>query len=184
MICYQITNLVTGKRYIGLTTLSLEKRWLRHLVNSKVRNTALYSAINKYGVDNFTIEELASAKSLENLKLLEINLIAQEKTLTPNGYNMTIGGDGGHNEKHMQKLIALHKGVKRSEEHKKKISKSMTGKKRPVLTEKFTQEGNPFYGKTHSAETKAKMRESRLKYLQSKKQAKALINSLKESHHA
>jgi group I intron endonuclease len=184
MICYQITNLINDKRYIGYTTRSIEERWYRHIANSKVRKTALYLAINKYGVDNFIIEEIAFAKTVEDVKLLEIDLIAQEQTLVPNGYNMTIGGDGGFNEEHMQKLIALHTGSQHTKEHRKKISQSMTGKKRPKLTGKFTYNGNPFFGKKHSAETKAKMRESRLKYLQTKTQAQVLINSLKENNHA
>ena len=65
--------------------------------------------------------------------------------------------------------------LKCSEEKKKKLSAMFKGKKRPecshVPTEaerkaasiRFSGEGNPFYGKQHSEESKRKMREARKK---------------------
>lgn len=98
MIVYAITNLINGKRYIGLTEFSLKRRWSQHTHYARrAKPTAIHRAIAKYGVENFAIVELASfAKGTDREVLCEMErfYIAQENTLTPNGYNMTPGGDG------------------------------------------------------------------------------------------
>lgn len=98
MIVYAITNLVNGKRYIGITEYSLKRRWGGH--KKYVRDgakTALHRAMRKHGIENFAICELVRlAKGSDRKTLCEMErfYIAQENTMTPNGYNMTPGGDG------------------------------------------------------------------------------------------
>ena len=41
-----------GKRYVGKTECSLDKRMREHKHRSKYQTTRLYSAIRKYGWDN------------------------------------------------------------------------------------------------------------------------------------
>jgi group I intron endonuclease len=67
---YKITNNINKKVYIGQTN-NLKKRWNEHkrLGNSnnsskKSINSKLYSAMKKYGVENFTIEVIE--ESTEN----------------------------------------------------------------------------------------------------------------------
>lgn len=92
---YVITNLVSGKRYIGITRRALHRRWSDHKVSArKGVKTALASAIRKYGEEAFSIQHIASASSVDNLQALEIVLIRQEGTLAPGGYNLTTGGEG------------------------------------------------------------------------------------------
>lgn len=57
---YKITNIITSKIYIGCTTKTIENRFLEHKSRSKSKkhNSKLYNSINKYGIDNFIIEEI------------------------------------------------------------------------------------------------------------------------------
>ena len=58
---YCITNLINSKRYIGKTTTTIEERWREHCLDSRkerCEKRPLYSAFNKYGIENFIIEEL------------------------------------------------------------------------------------------------------------------------------
>lgn len=107
-IAYKITCSATGKCYIGITTQTLLRRWSQHVSQSKNYKTKLAMAIRKYGRDSFTVEHIASAGSIEKLRDLEIQLIAQEDTLKQ-GLNLTIGGDGAF-------------GLHHSDESKKKMS--------------------------------------------------------------
>jgi group I intron endonuclease len=92
---YAITNLATGKLYVGITVRSLRRRWTDHLRAARDGvNTALYRAMRKHGVISFSIVQIASALSREALKALEKDLIAQYGSLAPRGYNLTKGGDG------------------------------------------------------------------------------------------
>jgi len=94
VICYLITR--DGKPvYVGLTKRTLAARWKSHVSSAK-RNEpqAMPRAINKYGPDAFAIQAVATARDYESLKALEVELIAQYGTMAPNGYNLTVGGEG------------------------------------------------------------------------------------------
>lgn len=56
---------------------------------------------------------------------------------------------------------AWNRGIPCSEESKSKISKTLTGRKRPDQSERMKGENHPMYGKHLSDETKAKMSESK-----------------------
>ena len=71
---YKITNKVNNKVYIGQTSRSLEIRWREHKSRAGCYYTShLYSAMNKYGVDNFIFENaiklIKKYKKQENLSL-------------------------------------------------------------------------------------------------------------------
>ena len=57
-LIYKITNTINNKVYIGQTSFSLDKRLKEHIQDAKkhLLNRPLYSAFNKYGVENFQIE--------------------------------------------------------------------------------------------------------------------------------
>lgn len=58
---YVITNNINGKQYVGKTNDTIEERFKRHILDSKRRNNEnrpLYNAINKYGIEHFSIEQL------------------------------------------------------------------------------------------------------------------------------
>lgn len=92
---YCITNLINNKKYIGKTIYSIDKRWRQHINDSK-KNTCelrpLYKAMNKYGIDNFTIKELEQCDD-QLLSIKEQYWIDKYNTYQ-NGYNATLGGDG------------------------------------------------------------------------------------------
>lgn len=110
---YLIKNTVNDKCYIGLTTTTPEKRFKKHISMAKSKGCyALYSAFEKYGVDKFSVAEIASSNDKAELMRLEADLIEKHKTLSPSGYNLTTGGES---------CIV-------TDETKKKISKSLAGR--------------------------------------------------------
>lgn len=98
---YCVTNLVNGKQYIGKTTLSIKTRWALHCRKGFI----LYSAITKYGKENFTVKEIDCAWSDAELSRLEIIWISKLSTIVPAGYNLKSGGEGGrHHQSTKDKL--------------------------------------------------------------------------------
>lgn len=118
MIIYKVTNLINGKCYIGQTSRKLEVRWKAHLGSSHC--TALHNAILKYGKDSFMVEQIDSAETQEELNEKEIYWIKFYNSLSPNGYNLSIGGN-----------ICGMVGAHHSAESKRKISESNKGRKMP-----------------------------------------------------
>lgn len=98
-VLYKLTG-PTGKAYIGITSKTLAQRWLQHRRNaSKGRGDdddcpGLYSALRKYGHEQFSVETLAVAASWGGLCAMEREAIDRLKTYAPGGYNLTRGGDG------------------------------------------------------------------------------------------
>lgn len=94
---YCITNTINNKRYVGKTTQSLEDRFREHCYDSardSISKRPLYDAMNKYGVENFIIEELEQVEDESKLDEREIYWIQELQTYGSNGYNATKGGDG------------------------------------------------------------------------------------------
>jgi len=97
MFVYLVTNLIDGKMYVGKTEKPISVRWRTHLKNAKqpkCRQEYLYRAIRKHGSENFSVQQLAEATSVENLNQFEKLWILVLGTLSPTGYNMTTGGEG------------------------------------------------------------------------------------------
>lgn len=92
---YKITNKINGKMYIGKTIFTVEQRWKEHQKDFRRRDfekRPLYSAIKKYGIENFSIEEVEECP-IEILSEREKYWIEYYGSFK-NGYNATIGGDG------------------------------------------------------------------------------------------
>lgn len=141
-----------GKLYIGITSEKPERRWRRG--EGYKGNKHFYRAIIKYGWDSIEHEILYSNLSEETAKKKEIELIEKYNTNnTKFGYNKTLGGDyrSKLSKESIQKLrekligqkrteeqkVHYREGAKKrkrrdhlSEEHKRKISKSLIGNKR------------------------------------------------------
>ena len=135
MIIYKITNKITNKVYIGQTSIKLEARWKKHIY-SALRNEDKYifhKAIRKYGAACFTLEIIDYAATKDELNEKEIYWIAYYNSKTPNGYNMTNGGDGVvgcyRGEQYRQKMSNALKNHIVSDETREKISKSKKGTK-------------------------------------------------------
>lgn len=144
MIVYKLTNQLNDKSYIGQTIGSLERRWYYHC--RKTRNHCIYlaNAIKKYGKENFNRIILRGCNTIEELNFWEPFYIKLFNTLSPNGYNLQLGGD--NHETSLETRSKLSKSAKGrvgcwknkqfSEEHKKKISEAGKGRQLSKATKK------------------------------------------------
>ena len=90
---YKITNNVNGKIYIGKTNRSIEERFKEHCKDYLRRDCEkrpLYSAMRKYGIENFFVELIEETNNPEAREKYWIEYYGSFK----NGYNATTGGDG------------------------------------------------------------------------------------------
>lgn len=130
-IIYKITN-PSGKIYVG-KTYDLRKRINCHKCSAKKnKNIILYNSIKKYGWGNHKLEVIEDLED-ELLNEREIYWIKELDTYrhdNPNGMNMTKGGDG------------------------QRSTWMQNEKRRKAQSELYSKEGNPFYGKKHTEETK------------------------------
>ena len=91
---YKITNKINGKAYIGQTITTIKDRMYKHYSHAKVATTGIDYAIQKYGKENFIVEQIYEASEDEDLDKLEVYYIALYDTFN-NGYNLTPGGTYG-----------------------------------------------------------------------------------------
>lgn len=109
------------KYYIGKSHCP-KNRWRDHKkAAEKGFKNAIYNAIRKYGIENFEFSILHKCRTEKRAFLLEMFYIRIKNTLTPNGYNMTTGGEG------------VSGGILRTE-HRLKISHALKGKKKPPFS--------------------------------------------------
>lgn len=57
-IVYKISDSSGVVKYIGITRLSLNRRWQTHIIDSKTKSYPLYRAMRKYGIGYFSIAPL------------------------------------------------------------------------------------------------------------------------------
>jgi len=114
---------------VGQTIGSLSDRWCKH--NNK--GHALFSAIQKYGKESFIVEAIDTATTIEELNNKEIEWIKKIDSISPNGYNIRLGGNSGGklSEETKKKMSTAKKGLligrKRSPEFCKNLSNKMKG---------------------------------------------------------
>lgn len=109
----------------------------------------------------FEIDDEQAAFEMEKEEIARIGI--------DNLCNLTEGGEGSsgfeHTEEAKRKISLGNRGKKRSEEHKKKISLANKGNTwnkgrilpdshRSNISDSMIGENNPFYGRTHSQETR------------------------------
>lgn len=90
---YKIENKLNEKKYIGQTIKSLEKRFSQHKHNytkSYFSQLALYQAFQKYGIDNFSFEQIEEVPN-DKLDEREKYWISYYNSYY-DGYNSTLGG--------------------------------------------------------------------------------------------
>ncbi len=152
---YLITNLANGKVYVG-QSIRIEARFDQHRSSLKSgyhENSHLQRAYNFYGADSFKFDilEECTLDVIDNRERHWINYY--NSTNRDFGYNIEDGG-------------SFNKSL--SEETKKKLSASKTGKSNGPHTEETKRKigeknkGNTaFLGRTHSEETKRRMSETK-----------------------
>ena len=157
---YQHKNKINEKVYIGITSQKPEQRWGSQGCNYK-SSPHFYSAIQKYGWDNFEHNILFTDLTKEQACLKEQELIKEyNSTNREFGYNSTSGGDIftmneetkqkmsqamirnqnglGHpcSEEKKEKISNAQKGRKFTEEHKQKLSEAAKNRHVPCSEEK------------------------------------------------
>lgn len=160
---YKITNVITGKRYVGKTIKeNLEQRFNEHIRNGrKISHSSLISkSLREYGTINHTIELLEECDNSIILKR-EQYWIDQLNSLYL-GYNIknehleeleaNYWGNENKARENLSKGLAWNKGISPKHETRDKISK--TKKKKYVLG----LYPNSF-GHKHTEETKARLSE-------------------------
>lgn len=147
MIVYLVTNTVTGKQYVGATTLKLKYRWKLHCSAAERKPKGLlHQDIRTYGTSKFIVGVLSVALNDQALDDLERFWIRELRTQSPNGYNLTGGGKAGFEvgPEICAKLSAAGMGRDPSPATREKLRIASTGRR-------------SFLGRKHSPETIARM---------------------------
>lgn len=162
MIIYKIENIINKKIYIGQTRKTFNDRYnfkgegvervyeyLKFRKRNKDRysekfyhNDHLLKAFEKYGIENFTVEVIDTAETIDELNQKEIEWINFYKS-KENGYNKNFGGNKNNGwiptQETRELWSSMRKGVhlgknnpnfnrKHSDEIKKKMSDRRKGK--------------------------------------------------------
>lgn len=124
-VIYQHKNKTTGKSYVGFTKETIDVRWKQHIKMSRIKQNKFYNAINKYGVDDWEhiiLVDTVPAFFKNEFERYWIEHLDSYK----NGYNSTIGGEGGRD-------------TPLSQDTKDKISKANKGRKLRLTPERKEQ---------------------------------------------
>lgn len=160
-LVYQHINKINGKQYVGITKRKPEECWG---LNGQKYSTSpkFYTAIQKYGWDNFEHNILETNLTKDEACEKEQYYIKKFNSLSPNGYNLTTGGEmtimseearqklsnsmknntnGAHpcSEETKEKIRLALKGKKFTEEHKQHISEAKRGKSTGSCSEEKRQ---------------------------------------------
>lgn len=152
---YKITS-PSGRIYIGQTK-NFRVRYLQYIKVIRAKNQVLlYRSFLKHGVNNHTVEiiEITTIDLLNEREIYWIDYYKSNKSKYPNliGLNLCDGGN-------------TVRGIKRTQEHKDKISKANKGRKMDNAFRERCREnakGNKHnLGKTKSPQTKQKISETK-----------------------
>lgn len=158
---YKITNLVNGKYYIGKHHCRCKN--CVYMGSGKL----IKAAINKHGIENFTKEILFVFETEDEMNKKEAELVTEELIASGTVYNLCPGGQGGAgvilmNTSLEERILNARKGrisanIILSKKHAFRLQTDADYKNRWL---KKLRENNSksFLGKTHSEETKEKMR--------------------------
>lgn len=154
---YMYINKENNRKYVGQAQ-DFNKRHKHHIAKS-TNKYPIDKAFNKYGEENFEIRILIeNVESKEKLNEYEKFFIKRYKTLTTEcGYNISSGGESGHNN-------FAGKTDEEMNEIRKKISENnrdVNGKNNPMYGRKGKD--NPIFGSKRSKESIEKRTETVLK---------------------
>lgn len=140
---YTITNTLNNKSYIGISS-DLKRRWRDHK-NPDGQCTYLHKAIKKYGYELFKFTHIADAFTWKDACELEKQLIVELNTKSPNGYNLTLGGDGTLGFRHTAE--ERRRRSERCPTRNPEIMKIIADKQRGVKRPQTSGINNNWYGK-------------------------------------
>lgn len=183
---YETYNHITKKSYIGWhATDNLNDSYLgsgKHLKRS----------IKKYGQGNFTRSILEYCNE-NNVLEKEIYWISKKNTLSPIGYNLTLGGEGSLGREctpeTREKLRNASTGTIASEKTREKLRLSHIGKKyknyksHPISEETKDKISNANKGRKHTPEARSNMNKAKKGVPLSKEHREKLSKSLNGKPH-
>ncbi len=138
VLVYALYFPTSDKYYIGQTS-NIKKRMSQHLKSGHVVCKALW----KY--DDWKLTLLHACKSREAASQIEIEEIRNFNSIAPNGYNLTLGGEGCNGykhtaedneanrqrnlgKKHTEEFKAARRAHKHTDEAKERIRKALIGR--------------------------------------------------------
>jgi len=136
---YLTTCLINGKKYIGQ---SINLRNINTYLGSGI---AFKLALKKHGKENFAKEVLLNnITCINKLNKLEREYISKYNCISPNGYNLDLGGtnNGRMSDATKQKMIKSKKGKPHTEKQRIASIKSHTGLKLSEATKKKIGDAN------------------------------------------
>ena len=125
---YLVTNAKNDKQYVGITVMTIDKRWAKHIEDSKngvsTNKFSLQTALRNFEVNDFCIKQIDKGTSFIDLEKKEINWIEKLETLYPNGYNLNKGGSiGGSNKQPITVYGIKFESKKKAAQYISKIEK-------------------------------------------------------------
>ena len=139
-LVYETTNLINGKRYVGIhSTKDPDDGYIG-------TGTIFMRSVKKYGRDNFERTILSSWPTRNEAKLEEARIVDEEWTADPMTYNLCTGGNGRDWTEEQREL------------HGRFISSQWTEERRRKTSEETRKR---FKGKKKSPEHHAKMSDIR-----------------------
>jgi group I intron endonuclease len=193
---YVVTNKINNKKYIGLTKQNpAHNRWTQHKSyhNDANKTKVFYRAIRKYGSKNFSFDVIYQSEDKEHSREMEIYFIKLYETMT-RGYNMTEGGEGiwgykmskearikmsskakerSAKPEWRRKQREMKLGKKRSEEAKKKTSKT--------LRERYKTQDHPTLGRKLSKDHKKKLSNAMMGVKKTKEEVLKRANTISKN---
>ena len=191
MFIYQIENTLNNRKYVGQTTKSLKKHFKLHCNcarRGEVRH--LYSAMRKYGVENFQISLIEETDNLNEREKYWIEILDTKK----NGYNETDGEEGLKGFNHSSETKKKIKDRYTDEVKKEHSKKTKEGMKRwwndlseddkKDYIERCTKKPENYihhtgHTYTHTEETKKRMSKARIGHVNSEETRKRISQSKK-----
>jgi group I intron endonuclease len=138
---YKITNKITNKCYIGETKKSNpELRWNEHKrkIEKGIGCPALQDAVKKYGIEYFKFEILIICFDEDRYRF-EKEYIKKYNSISPNGYNLTTGGEGGgfYGKKHSETTVNKIRSVlKERYENNPELRKEISDRTKLLFNDK------------------------------------------------
>lgn len=148
----------SGKRYIGITAQTVEKRWQKGFGYAYGENDYFFNAIKKYGWDNIKHEILFTGLTKLEAEEKEIELIAKYNTTSRDcGYNRETGGYAfpKHTDESKQRMSEIQKRIwENSPGRREKLAEYRQGRPTSDETKEKLRQAN--LGKKQSEETISK----------------------------
>lgn len=179
MIIYCLTNVNTGKKYVGKTKKDILVRFKQHIYNAfeLKLDFYLYQSMRKHGADAFSYTILQECDNETELDECEKDWILKLETYKPTvGYNSTMGGDGGHiTPETRAKISKANTGRVQTPEDRKKKSEAAKGRKHTKKSRQLIGEASKNRAPA-SKETRQKMSDAQKRAWQRRKKLKENIS--------